>query len=137
MERAAETDHAAPAHPHPVVVTALIVSIQGIGFVLVSQAGVGQAREQTEAELVSAERVFARLLDLKREQRCRRPTFSLPIMHGATRSPRRTPLLRRRRCAAMPRASAPTWRCWSDPIDASSRTQSTLGGAAGRSHLPR
>ncbi len=48
--------------------TALIVSIQGIGFVLVSQAGVGQAREQTEAELISAERVFARLLQLKREQ---------------------------------------------------------------------
>lgn len=48
--------------------TVLIVSIQGIGFALVNQAGVGNAREQIEAELVSAERIFARLLELKREQ---------------------------------------------------------------------
>jgi diguanylate cyclase (GGDEF)-like protein len=48
--------------------TVLIVSIQGIGFALVNQAGVGNAREQIEAELVSAERIFARLLELERGQ---------------------------------------------------------------------
>lgn len=48
--------------------TVLIASIQAIGFALVNQAGVGNAREQIEAELDSAERIFARLLELRREQ---------------------------------------------------------------------
>jgi len=48
--------------------TVLIVSIQGIGFALVNHAGVGNAREQIEAELIAAEKIFARLLELKREQ---------------------------------------------------------------------
>lgn len=48
--------------------TVLIVSMQGIGFVLVNQVGVSNAREQIDAELVAAERIFTRLLELKREQ---------------------------------------------------------------------
>jgi hypothetical protein len=47
---------------------ALVALIQGVGFALVNQANVGNAREKIEAELATAERIFERLLALKRDQ---------------------------------------------------------------------
>ncbi len=46
----------------------LVALIQGDGFALVNQANVGTAREKIEAELATAERIFERLLALKRDQ---------------------------------------------------------------------